>query len=194
MEAWRAALAGPPRTFELDREVYELTGPWSCLLEHLPTAGWHTGVLYALLDVEDADALDDRLEDDEDPLMLWDVQRVAERVVEQATGRRWWVAQRLYGTLAVEWAGLDGLLALRGVDLQGLLDRPAKVCNVVHAWLVQGADEQGRERFDAQLETPPPGVDLETSPLWTPEEEGSSFLAALSTSGGRIGGSRVGSA
>jgi len=194
VEAWRAALDGPPTSFELDHEVYELTGSWACLLEHLPLVSWQTGVLYALLDPDDADALDDRLDDEDDPLILGDVQRVAERLVEQATGRKWWVAQKLYGALAVSWVDIDGALALRGVDLTARLAEPARVCNLVHAWLVQGADQQGRERFDAQLETPPPGIDLEASPLWTPEEEGSEFLAALSTSGGRIGGSRAGSA
>lgn len=183
VEAWRAALYGPPSSFELDREIYAITGSWRVLLEELTAQSWHDAVLFGLLHEEDADALDDRLQDDGDDLTLLDLRPVAERLVEQATGRRWWVAQRLYASLAADWPDIDGSLALRGVDVAGLLEVPARLCNAVHAWLVDGADRKARDRFEAQLARPPRGLDLASSPLWSAEEEGAAFMAAYTAHG-----------
>lgn len=190
-EAWRAARDGPPASFVLDNEIYELTGDWSELLGVLPLAEWRMPLLYALLHPADADALDDRLEDEDDPLTLDEVGRVAERLVEQATGRRWWAVQRLYATLADGWQVVNGRLALRGVNISDLLSRPAVLCDTLCAYLTEGADDRAVEQFDFTLSTPPPGVDLDDAPLWTAEEEGASFLAAMNApgvKGGRIGG------
>lgn len=179
MDAWRAALAGPPRSFTLDGEVYELAGAWRALLEHLPLEGWHLPLLYALLHEEDADALDDRLDDLDDPLTLTVVRDVAEGLVEQATGRRWWTAQRLYATAASSWDDLDGAVTLHGGDLLALAAAPARFCAAVYAWLTKNADSKAKAKVDAALERPPAGLDLARAPLWTAEEEGSAFMAAL---------------
>lgn len=165
----------------LDREVYELVGSWRVLIEEFTAAGWHDAVLFGLLHEADADALEDRLRDDGDDLTLLALRPVVERLVEQATGRRWWVAQRLYASLAASWADIDGSLALRGVDLAGMVECPARLCNAVHAWLVKGADRRARDRFELELGRPPRGVAV--SPLWSAEEEGAAFMAAYTAHG-----------
>lgn len=186
-EAWRPSLDGPPTVFELDGEVYEIVGSWAALLDVLPLADWQLELLYALVHEADLDALDGRLDDDDDPLTLDDVDRVAETLVEAATGRRWWVAQKLYGHIAVEWRDLEGRWALRGLDLGAMLERPAYLCNVLHAFLVEGAAEQQRMMFDARLDRPPAEVDVVETPPVSDEEAGNAFMAAMATTkGGRV--------
>lgn len=181
-----AALAGPPSSFMIDDEVYELVGSWTCLLKRLPAEGWHLPLLYDLLHPEDADALDDRLDDDEDTLTLAEVETVAARLVTAACGRKPWVVNRLLRYASQEWGALDGALMLRGVDLLTLIgEKPARACNVIYAWLVEGADEKQRDKLHRELFRPPPGEDLAAVPLWTPEEEGTSFMAAMAAQPGR---------
>jgi len=175
---------GPPQSFVLDAEVYELAGSWQVLLEWLPAERWHMHVLYGLLHPLDADRLSDRLDDSEDPLTREEVRAFAERLVQQATGRKWWVAQRLYATLAASWAELDGQLSLRGVELAALLPAPARACNLVYAWLVDGADEQGRRRLDMQLTRPPAGMTKrQAAGAWSPQEQGRAFMDAYRAQG-----------
>ncbi|MER6828915.1 hypothetical protein ABT352_23240 [Streptosporangium sp. NPDC000563] len=184
MGEWRPAVFGPPQSFVLDAEVYELAGSWQVLLEWLPAERWHMHVLYGLLHPLDADRLSDRLDDGEDPLTREEVRAVAERLVQQATGHKWWVAQRLYATLAASWAELDGQLSLRGVELAALLPAPARACNLVYAWLVDGADEQGRRRLDMQLTRPPAGMTKrQAAGAWSPQEQGRAFMDAYRAQG-----------
>ena len=61
-----------------------------------------------------------------------------------------------------------------GLDL---LDLPvARFLSVVYYWAIKGTDDIGRQRFDARLYQPPPGVVPEVGP-WTPEAEQSAFRA-----------------
>ncbi|MFF3665474.1 hypothetical protein [Microtetraspora malaysiensis] len=185
-EELEAALAGPPRMFVLDGDRYELTGSWTPLLRHLTAPSWHMPLLYDLLRTEDADALDDRLADDDDTLTLAQVETIAARLVAAACGRKPWVAARLLGYAAQQWGEIDGALTLRGVDLLALVDtRPATACNTIYAWLVDGGDEKARDKLNKELFKPPPGEDLDASPLWTAEEEGAAFLAAMSAKPGQ---------
>ncbi|GAA2685439.1 hypothetical protein [Nonomuraea recticatena] len=180
MEEWRPAVLGPPASFVIDDEIYELAGSWMVLLEWLPVQRWHMHVLYGLLHPLDAERLSDRLDDLGDPLSREEVRAMAERVVEQATGRKWWVAQRLYATLAASWGELDGRLSLRGVDLAALLQTPARMCNLVYGWLVDGADDKARRQLDMRLTRPPRGMSKrEAAAAWSPEEAGRSFMAAM---------------
>lgn len=186
-EAWRPSLDGPPRSFELDGEVYELGGSWRALLDVLPLIDWRLELLYELVHPEDLDALEDRLDDDDDPLTLDQVDQVAEQLVEAATGRRWWVAQKLYGHIAAEWRDLEGRWLLRGLNLVELLDEPARLCNVLYAYLTEGANEESRRMFDARLDRPPAEVDVRETPPVDDVEAGNAFMAALAqTKGGRI--------
>jgi hypothetical protein len=195
LEAWRPSVDGPPASFELDGEVYELVGSWAALLDVLTLVDWQLDLLYALVHPEDLDALDDRLDDDDDPLTLDDVDQVAEALVEAATGRKWWVAQKLYGHIAADWRTIEGRFALRGLDLVGMLDRPAHLCNVLYAYLTEGASEQERMMFDARLDRPPAEVDVRETPPVDDEQAGNAFMAAMAqTKGGRITASGTGAA
>jgi hypothetical protein len=186
-EAWRVRLDGPPATFVIDGEAFEIMGSWSCLLEVLPMLEWHMPLMYAAVHPGDVDRLLDRFDDDDDDLTLADVEPVVEAVVEAATGRRWWVAQRLYATLAADFAELDGRLSLRGVDLAELLQAPARVCSLVYAHLTAGAAAHQLAAFDAKLSRPPAGLDTRERPVVTPEQEGQAFLtAAAGMRGGRL--------
>jgi hypothetical protein len=174
-----AALSGPPRSFELDGDIYALGGSWRPLLEHLPRGQWELGLLLDVTDPEDADVLAERLADPGDPLTLDDVQRIAEALVEAATGWAYWTAQRLIAWAAQHWPDLDGIATLRGVDLVALVDAaPARACNAIYALLLEGVtEEKERRSIEAQLHRPPPGVDAAAAPGW---DEGASFLAAMS--------------
>lgn len=189
LQAWRVALTGPPASFVLDGELYEIAGCWSALLERLQVEGWHLDLLYDLLDEGDADRLDDRLDDPDDELTLRKVRRVVEALVEQATGRRWWIAQRLIVSIAAEWADLDGLLLLRGVDLATLArTAPARMCNVMHALLVEGRDKRDREMFEFKLARPPKGLNVRETPVMSEQQQGSAFMAAMGGLGMQGGG------
>lgn len=186
-DAWRPSLDGPPASFELDGEVYELDGSWRILLDVLPLDEWRLELLYELVHPEDLDALEARLDDDDDALTLDQVDRLVEQLVEAATGRRWWVAQKLYGHVAAEWRDLEGRWALRGLDLVELLDTPARLCNTLYAYLTEGASEESRRMFDARLDRPPASVDVRETPPVDDVEAGNAFMAALAqTKGGRI--------
>ncbi|MEU4228313.1 hypothetical protein AB0F17_28800 [Nonomuraea sp. NPDC026600] len=180
VEAWRAALHGPPRSFALDGEAFPVTGSWSCLLDRLRFEAWQRDVLYDLVDDASAGYLDDRLDDPGDSLTLRQMRRVAEGLVEAATGRRWWVAQKLIASVADQWADLDGALLLRGVDLAALAaESPARVCNLMHGLLVEGRDTRERDVFDFKLRQPPPWVDVRQVEIMSAEEQGAAYMAAM---------------
>ncbi|MEV0822548.1 hypothetical protein [Nonomuraea rubra] len=177
---WRVALAGPPASFVLDDEAFVIAGEWSALLQHLTVVGWHLPLLYDLLDEPSADYLDDRLDDPDDPLTLRQLARVAEGLVEAATGRRWWVAQRLLASVADEWQELDGALLLRGVDLTRLARaEPARLCNVMYALCVEHLPRKDREMFEFKLQRPPHGLDVREAPVMTEEQQGAAFMSAM---------------
>lgn len=186
---------GPPASFVLDGELYELSGDWlRVLLEHLPRAErWHLWVLFALLHPGDAERLGDRLDDEQDPLGAADLESLTEKLVERACGRPWWVSQRLFATLEAVWGELDGELALRGVELERMAARPARACDLVYAWLIRGADDKARRRLDAQLNRPPAVLRRRKTPPssgpWSPQAQGEAFLAAMrdhADTGGRV--------
>lgn len=177
----RAAHAGPPRSYQLDGDVYELTGSWWPLLERLAYEHWQVNLL---LDItHDAGELFGRLMDPHDDLGLPDLRHVTETLVQAATGRPWWVAQRLLVTADAHWELLDGTCLTAGVDLAALIDTaPARACNVIYAWLVEGADDKARDRLDHKLTLPPPELIRAPSPQaqeWMAEREGASFMAAM---------------
>lgn len=179
-EGWRAALHGPPRSFALDGEHFPIVGSWSCLLDRLRFESWQQPMLYDLVDEPSADYLDDRLDDPGDPLTLRQMRRVAEALVEAATGRRWWIAQKLLASVADQWAELDGLLLLRGTDLAALAeDSPARVCNLMHALLVEGRDQRERALFEFKLKQPPIGVNVREIEIMSAEEQGAAFMSAM---------------
>lgn len=178
-----AARSGPPRSYVLDGEVYELTGSWWPLMEHLPAEGWHLALLMDITHRADTEALYERLVDPADDLTSAALVPVAEALVLAATGEPWWIAGRLLATADHFWAELDGLLLRAGVDLAELIDtRPARACSVVYAWLVEGADDKGRAKIDHKLRQPPRQMLTDPSPQaaqWFAEDEGAAFTAAM---------------
>jgi hypothetical protein len=183
-----AALSGPPATFELDGDIYALAASWRPLAEYLPRANWQLDLLLDMVEPEDGEVLAERLTDPADPLGLADVEAIAETLVQIATGWPYWVVQRLLVWAGQHWPDLDGLAMLAGVDLIALLDaQPGRACNVLYALLVRGADEKEREKIDAQLFRTPPELDAADPPSWMAEEEGASFMAAMATTGQRVG-------
>lgn len=177
----RSAHTGPPRSYMLDGTVYELTGSWWPLIDCLAYQHWQVNLL---LDItRDASDVHGRLLDPGDDLGLPDVEHVAETLVQAATGRPWWVAQRLLVTADAHWELLDGTCLTRGVDLAALVDTaPARACNVIYAWLLEGADGKERDKIDYTLTQPPPELVRDPSPQareWMAEQEGAAFLAAM---------------
>lgn len=180
----RVARSGPPRSYVLDGEVYELTGSWWPLTEHLGTGErWQLGLLLDITHPEDAGALYERLVDPRDDLTAAVLAPVADALVLAATGEPWWVAGRLLATAAESWAELDGTLLGRGLDLAEVIDAaPARACNLVYAWLIEGADEKGRAKIDHKLRLPPPEMLAAPTPQaaeWFAEDEGAAFAAAM---------------
>lgn len=180
----RVARTGPPRRYVIDGEAYELTGSWWPLVDGLSgVVGWRLTLLLDLTHPDDGAALLERLTDPDDPLAPSDLDEVVDALVLQATGRPWWVAGRLLASAVAQWAELDGKLTGRGVDLAALIDRrPDRACNVVYAWLIEGADRKERDKFDAKLTRPPAGELRRPSARtreWMEAEEAAAFAAAL---------------
>lgn len=79
-------------------------------------------------------------------------------VVEAVTGRRWWIAVRLFRSARDSWDRIGGPLALRGITGRGIS---------VAAWLdaayavildlLKDGDAKNIGRFTSQLVSPPPG-------------------------------------
>jgi hypothetical protein len=176
-----ARLDGPPRSFVLDGDVYELTRSWRPLLDHLGRDGWRLPLLLDLTHPEDAEVLRARLADRDDDLSVPDVERIAERLVLAATGQPYWVAGQLLLGAAADLMRIDGDLSQRGIDIVQLIDTaPARACNVIYAWMVEGADQKGRTKFNTRLFAPPRGAEPEAiAETWSVEQEGALFMQAM---------------
>jgi hypothetical protein len=79
-------------------------------------------------------------------------------LLERVSPYRWWVTYRLF--LLSRQAAVMGRIVLAGLDPWKL--PPAMWATGVYALLTENASETERFKFDAQLETPPPGVDDDT--------------------------------
>lgn len=177
-----AALSGPPRSFQVDADVFALTGSWLPLLEHLPREEWRLPLLLDLTHPDDAGLLTERLWDRDDPLSMVTVFTIVENLVQSATGHPYWVPARLLAVAASQWMDVDGHLLLHGVDLISLLDRsPARACSAIYAHLIKDRDEKQREKVDRDLFQMPPDLDAATAPDWMVEEEGAQFMAAMAS-------------
>lgn len=188
MDGYSAALEGPPRAFELDGDRYALAG--GCWAATWPLLPGYEDELWPLLWLQGAlepgswEALAARCMDVADPLDMPDLARVVQQLLEAGYGRPWWSACRLAAAALSRWDEVDGRLALRGVDLLGLIGRePSRAVNVVYALLIEHADERRRREIDGELERPPPGADPAAS--WSADAEGSAFMAAMATAPGR---------
>jgi hypothetical protein len=194
LAAARTLRSGPPRSYAIDGTTFELRPSWWPMVELLPTGSWHLHLLLDMTHAEDAGELRARLHDRGDAFGLADAHRIATALVERATARPWWVAERLYAWTVHHMNELDGvLLNETGLDIAAMLEyHPARALNVVHSRLVAGADEKARAEFDNSLYRPPITVSPSAAPLWVAEDEGASFMAAMggATAGGALGRSK----
>lgn len=183
LAAARAVRAGPPTCYELDGVVYELRESWWPALELLPTGRWHIPFVLDMTHPEDAGELRRRLSTRSGPdrLRSWDLEAVAEGLVEAATARPWWVAEKLYAFVLEHFGELDG--RLRGDVVELIEYAPARLMNVVHMALVEGAEKKERTKFDQDLYRPParPAAVKRAPSKWQIEAEGADFMAAMNT-------------
>lgn len=183
LAAARAVREGPPRAYEVDGATYELRPSWWPMLELIPAGAWRLPFLLDMTHPEDAVVLRARILDRGDPFGMAEVEAVAGALVEHATGRPWWVVERLYHWTLGHFAEIDGRTHHDLVDLVEL--NPARCCNVVHMALVEGCDDKTRTKFDEQLYMPPPKArEVKAPPAWMAEDEGSGFMAAMAQAGG----------
>jgi len=171
----------PPRELILDGETYRLVD-WSTAVDVLPAfehQAWPLALLANVLDSRSSTRLLARCVDETDPLDLPDLHNIAARLVEVTFGQPYWVAGRLLGMAVTEWSRVDGVLLLRGVDLAALLESsPARAVSVLMALALEGRDDSDRHRIEFELRQPPATAPAEAE-LWTAEDEGASFLAAM---------------
>ena len=106
-----------------------------------------------LADDEGRDALVDLVMDGS--AGMEDLRSASFRLLEEATGRKWWEAGRLMSS------SLDpeilGRLVLAGVDPWHR--SIGEWCAAVYALAVKGQDEKGRMRFEFSLSIPPVGYE-----------------------------------
>lgn len=131
---------------------HELIVPWH------PARDWleairhdHRGLVLRL--AEDAGDLVAGLADLSVPLS--DVEKGSVQLLEEETGRRWWIALKLAYSSAGE--SVLGELTLSGVD-------PGQVsigqwCAAVYRVLTRNCDAKERMKLDFELELPPPGYE-----------------------------------
>ncbi len=99
-------------------------------------------------------------------------------------GQPYWVTQVLVASahrLGMQFLGDPKILALRPLGLP-----LHEFVSLVYAYLTDGADKEGREKFDAELNRPPAGADAELiaeQPEW--KNAGQDFMASLAARGAR---------
>jgi len=154
----QAALDGPPRSFILDNELYEVMPDewWPALLTIRLDHPWAFSFLLGVSHYEDGVVLAERLIDEDDPLEQDDLVPIAQQLVRKATGREWYVAGRLAVITSHHWASIDGRLLTKNVDLLPLLKKePSRALNLVRGLMYENADERRQMKLDEELDRPP---------------------------------------
>ena len=131
------------------------------LLPYRPAAGWVepsrrvVALVPLMAERDDRDAMVDLLMDQ--PGTRADMISEGRRILSQATGRRWYEAQKLINT-SMQPEAL-GRLVLAGVDpWQRSI---GEWCAALYALYVKGADKKERTKLDFSLALPPPGAEDE---------------------------------
>lgn len=154
----QAALDGPPHSFILDNEVYEVLPDewWPALRTIRLENHWAFSFLLGVAQEDDGIALAERLVDESDPLDQDDLVPVAEQLVQLATGRVWYVAARLAVVVDSNWSSIDGRLLQHGVNLLPMLKSdPSRALNIVHTMLYENASDKRSHELDNELQRPP---------------------------------------
>jgi hypothetical protein len=184
VDVFTATIGGPPAGFNLDGQVYPLNRRWGPLLRFLPAFEkplWPIAVVAAAVEPYAWPQLEVRMFDRGDGFDLRHLHAIAAGLVEAATGRPYYVAGRLLGWAINEWGAVDGELTLAGVNLPVLFDTaPARAVSVLEHLVMRGADDKQRFELEAAL-TVPPRITYAEAALWTADDEGSSFLAAIAS-------------
>lgn len=102
----------------------------------------------------------------------------SQKLIEYATGRRWWEAVRLLQ--ASVRPDVLGRTVLAGMDPWSLT--PGQWCAGVYAIFTDGLDKDGLFKFDAMLGDPPEGVDEDD---WADEDFDAMVAAARAMPGQR---------
>jgi hypothetical protein len=149
-----------PLLFSRDPALVTLAGR-DFLLPYRPAAGWigpsqrMAALVPLMAEREDRDAMVDLLMDH--PGARADIISEGRRILSQATGRRWYEAQKLINT-SVQPEAL-GRLILAGVHPW---ERSiGEWCAALYALYVKGADQKTRSKLDFSLALPPPGAEDE---------------------------------
>ena len=93
-----------------------------------------------------------------------EVKRANRDALASASGWRWWEAERLIVSAAVEWKIVGGLLQGAGVDVDRL--SLGAVLSAMYAMCVTNMKMEDRIKFDMQLSAPPVGYDGEDPAEW----------------------------
>lgn len=107
-------------------------------------------------------------------------------LVEQVSGRKWWIALRLCRSVRASWERVGGQLARHGVHPAGMplswwLDAAYETC----IDLIAASDPRKLTRFTQSLVLPPPGEDdREVDEV----AQGNAFLALFRQQGGTMQG------
>jgi hypothetical protein len=130
--------------------------PASQWLSILTGEGGRRGVLQ-LLPAGQMDALLDALSAGQ--ATVQDVSRITQSAVTEASGYPWWQAEMLISSVVGEDRRVLGGLVLAGVDPERIT--LAAYCAAVWALLTRNASEESLMKLEAQMMTPPPGVDID---------------------------------
>lgn len=133
----------------------ELIVPWRPAGEWLAALGRLSSVAGILLDPEPREVLADLVM--ETATAPQDLLRESHRILEEATGRRWWEASKLMSA-SVSGETL-GRLVLSGVDPWHR--SIGEWVEAVYSLYVKGADAKQRLKVDFELSIPPPGYEDE---------------------------------
>lgn len=124
-----------------------------------PAAVWCEGVghigtlLSELADPDVRDILADLITDH--PQAVDELRRESFRLLEEATGRRWWESARLLATAASPQ--VLGRLVLAGVDPWSRT--VGEYVAATYSLCIKGSDEKSRMRFELSLSMPPAGYE-----------------------------------
>lgn len=161
-----------PLTDQSVRVPYRPAEAWiSALQESGPGT-----VLLSLAGTTSAESLLDGMADGE--LDHQEVAAASHRLIEYATGRKWWEAVRLLA--ASVRPDVLGRTVLAGMDPWSLT--PGQWCAGVYAIFTDGLDKDGLFKFDAMLGDPPEGVEDDD---WATDDFDSMVAAARSMPGQR---------
>lgn len=128
-------------------------------------------VLPGMLSDDDQDTLEELLLGGQ--VAAKDVQEAALHLIGVASGREYWWTLRLLGAIRVHWVRLFGPLVASGMRLRGLPF--GSFLDAIYHEATNNMKPEARRELDRELETPPPGEELEVDE----DQEASNFLALM---------------